>query len=200
MTAFPVAGKQFEKATPGMYLGTLIDLYDLGVVPSKNPAFAAQHRCRVIWALGKSDGSGYVLDSEGKPLLHSEAPTYRMGDGGNGFKKTRLYEIAEGILQAAPPVDCGEEHILGKSNMLYVVKDGDFVKIAGFLPVPPGLTPPVAPVGFLRDKDNPEARAKRAAKKAQQAANPGTSTNAPAAQPAQAPAAAAAEPVKEVAF
>ncbi len=151
-------GKKFEKPDAGAFVGTVIDVIDLGLVPSKNPKFPdAKNRTRVVWVLDKND-------SEGKPYVIIEQPPTRMNDGGGGSKKSRLYEIWEGILQHAPAVPYETEDLIGKSNLLYLVKDGEFVKIAGFMPVPYGKTAPVAPTGFVRDKDDPKKRAARLAK------------------------------------
>jgi hypothetical protein len=151
-------GKKFEKPDAGAFVGTVIDVIDVGLVPSKNPKFPeAKNRIRLLWVLDKND-------SEGKPYVIIEQPPMRMNDGGGGTKKSRLYEIWEGILQHAPAVPYETEDLIGKSNLLYLVKDGDFVKIAGFMPVPYGKAVPTAPVGFLRDKDDPKKRAARLAK------------------------------------
>jgi hypothetical protein len=151
-------GKKFEKPDAGAFLGTVIDVIDLGLVPSKNPKFPdAKNRTRIVWVLDKND-------SEGKPYVIIEQPPTRMNDGGGGSKKSRLYEIWEGILQAAPTVPYETENLIGKSNLLYLGKDGDFVKILGFMPVPFGKTPPTAPAGFVRDKDDPKKQAARLAR------------------------------------
>jgi hypothetical protein len=151
-------GKKYEKPDAGAFLGTVIDVIDLGLVPSKNPKFPnPQHRTRVVWVLDK-------IGADGKPLGHAEQPPTRMLDGGGGTKKSRLYEIWEGILQRAPSVPYETEDLIGKSNLLYLVKDGEYVKVAGFMPVPPGSKVPVAPAGFVRDKNDPKNAAARQAK------------------------------------
>jgi hypothetical protein len=156
-------GKKFERPDAGAFVGTVIDVIDLGLVPSKNPKFPdAKNRTRVVWVLDRND-------SEGKPYVIIEQPPTRMNDGGGGTKKSRLYEIWEGILQHAPAVPYETEDLIGKSNLLYLVKDGEYVKIAGFMPVPYGKVVPTAPAGFVRDKDDPKKRAARQAKAAGQA-------------------------------
>jgi hypothetical protein len=152
------SGKKFENPDAGEFLATIIDVIDLGLVPSKNPNFPdSKIRTRIVWVLDKND-------SEGKPFVILEQPPSKMSDGGGGTKKSRLYEIWEGVLQHAPAVPYETENLVGKSNRLYLVKNGDFVKIAGFMPVPAGMTPPTAPAGFVRDKDDPKKRAARLAR------------------------------------
>lgn len=160
----PNSGKKFERPDAGAFVGTVIDVIDLGLVPSKNPKFPdPKNRTRIVWVLDRND-------SEGKPYVIIEQPPTRMNDGSTGFKKSRLYEIWEGILQAAPAVPYETENLIGKSNLLYLAREGEFVKILGFMPVPAGKTPPVAPAGFVRDKDDPKKQAARLAR-AQAAAN-----------------------------
>jgi hypothetical protein len=150
--------KKFEKPDAGAFVGTVIDVIDLGLVPSKNSKFPdPKNRTRIVWVLDAND-------SEGKPYVIIEQPPTRMNDGSTGFKKSRLYEIWEGILQAAPQVPYETENLIGKSNLLYLGKEGEFVKILGFMPVPAGKVPPTAPAGFLRDKDDPKKQAARLAK------------------------------------
>lgn len=160
MSVIEPGGQKFERPDAGAFLGTVIDVIDLGLVPSKNPKFPdPKNRTRLVWVLDKND-------STGKPYVIIEQPPTRMNDGSTGFKKSRLYEIWEGILQAAPAVPYETENLIGKSNLLYLSREGEFVKILGFMPVPAGKTPPVAPAGFVRDKDDPKKQAARAAKNA----------------------------------
>jgi hypothetical protein len=82
-----------------------------------------------------------------------------MADGGNSTKKSRLFEIYEGVFQGAIPVPYESEDLIGRSNLLFLVKDGEYTNIKGFLPVPAGKTPPTAPQGFVRDKDKAKTAA-----------------------------------------
>jgi hypothetical protein len=88
-----------------------------------------------------------------------------LSDGGNNTKKSRLYEICEGVFQSAPPVPFNTEDLIGRSNALFLAKEGDYTNIKGFMPVPAGKTPPTAPAGFVRDKDDPKKIAARTAAK-----------------------------------
>ena len=144
------SGKKFEKPDAGMFLGTIIDVVFLKQVPSKNPKFPeAKDRLRIVWVLDKND-------SEGRPYRIIEQPPFRMADGQNNTKKSRLYEIYEGVFNGAIPVPYESEDLIGRSNLLFLVKDGEYTNIKGFLPVPAGQTPPVAPKDFVRDKDKPK--------------------------------------------
>jgi hypothetical protein len=152
-------GKKFEKPDAGVFLGTIIDVVELGLVPSKNPKFPdPQVRLRIVWVLDKND-------SEGHPYRIIEQPTAKLSDGGNNTKKSRLYEICEGVFQSAPPVPFNTEDLIGRSNALFLAKEGDYTNIKGFMPVPAGKTPPSAPAGFVRDKDDPKKIAARTANK-----------------------------------
>lgn len=151
---------KYEKPDAGMFVGTIIDVIELGVVPSRN-GFAAQERVRIVWVLDKNN-------SQGKPYFISEAPTTKWSDGTSGYKKSRLYEISEGVFGTLPPVPYDSELLIGKSNLLFLAKEGEFVKIKGFMPVPSDRIAPKAPSDFKRDKDDPVKRSKRL-QRAQQA-------------------------------
>lgn len=170
-------GKKFEKPDAGVFLGTIIDVIDLGLVSSKNPKFPdPQFRIRVVWVLNSND-------SEGKPYVIIEQPTAKLSDGGGGSKKSRLYEICEGVFGTAPPVPFESENLIGRSNLLFLAREGDFVNIKGFMPVPAGQIAPTAPAGFVRDKDDPKKQAARLAR-AQAAAQTAQATQAKPAGPA----------------
>lgn len=148
----PESGKNFEKPNQGKHIGTVIDVVDLGVVVTKNPnpAFpsAPTHRVQIVWLLN-------TLGSDGKPILYTEAPPFKIGEGGGKYKPTRLFEIATGVLQGPPPRPFDVETLLGRSNELFIIKNGDRTEIAGFLPVPPNVVPPQAPAGFIRKVNRP---------------------------------------------
>jgi hypothetical protein len=143
-------GKKFETPEAGVFLGTIIDVVELGLVPSKNPKFPdPQVRIRVVWVLDKTD-------STGRPYRIIEQPTAKLSDGGGNTKKSRLYEICEGVFQSAPPVPFNTEDLVGRSNALFLAKEGEYTNIKGFMPVPAGKTPPTAPADFVRAKDKPK--------------------------------------------
>jgi hypothetical protein len=173
------SGKKFEKPDAGVFLGTIIDVVDLGLVASKNPQFPdPQLRMRIVWVLDK-------LDSEGKPYRIIEQPTQKFSDGGNGTKKSRLYEICEGVLGTAPPVPFDPETVLlGRSNALFLAKEGEYTNIKGFMPVPQGQTAPKAPADFVRHRDRPTSQPNQNAAQAAQVAQARQATAAPATAPA----------------
>jgi len=160
-----IESKQFEKPDSGLFLGTIIDVVDLGLVPSKNPKFPEPKvRIRIVWVLDK-------LDSKGKPYRIVEQPTASLTDKP---KKSRLYEICEGVFGSAPPVPFDSELLIGRSNGLFITREGEFANIKGFMPIQPGQNPPKAPADFVRNKD----------KKAQEAALAAAQQNQPVTTPA----------------
>ena len=146
----PESGKSFAKPASGKYIGTVIDVVDLGICKSKNPQFPDPvHRVQIVWLLN-------ILGSDGKPVEYSEAPSVKLSEPGK-YRASRLYEIASGILQGPIPqpfTTFDIESVIGKSNELFIVKTGEGndarSTIAGFLPVPPGVTPPGIPVDYKR--------------------------------------------------
>jgi hypothetical protein len=152
----PESGKQFSKPNTGKYIGTIIDVVDLGLCKPKsnNPAFSNEpvHRIQVIWVLNTNG-------TDGKPVEYSEAPPFKIGEGGGKFKPTRLYQIATGVFGGAIARPFDVESLLGRSNELFIVKTGEGndarSEVAGFLPVPAGVTPPTIPAGFVRKINKP---------------------------------------------
>lgn len=156
----PESGKSFSKPATGKYIGTVIDVVDLGLCKSKNPQFPEPtHRIQIIWVLN-------VEDKDGKPVEYSEAPPFKIGEGGGKFKPSRLYQIGTGVFGGAIARPFDVESLLGRSNELFIVKTGNDAdarsEIAGFLPVPPGVTPPTAPADFVRKINRPVAGAQAA--------------------------------------
>ena len=178
----PESGKKFAKPATGKYIGTIIDVVDLGLKAPKNtnPAFSSEpvHRIQVTWTLNTPDGKPF-LGEDGKPVEYSEAPPFKMGEGGGQFKPTRLFTVASGVFQGAPPRPFDAELLLGRSNELFIVKTGDGdqarSEIVGFLPVPPGVTPPTAPAGFVRKINKPATQTAAPAVPAQSTAAPAQS-------------------------
>lgn len=144
MLVTDTGGKEFEKPESGIFLGTIIDVVDLGLVPNKDPKLAAQVRVRILWVLDKND-------SEGNPFRVMEQPTAKISSA--GVRPSRLYEICVGVLGTAPPVPFDTEALIGKSNQLFITKEGQYSNIKGFLPLPAGAVAPKAPANFVRAKD-----------------------------------------------
>ena len=103
---------------------------------------------------------------------------------------SNLYKIAEGVFGHEPPTPFDTESLIGRANELTLVKEGEYVNIKVFLPLPDGAVAPKIPEGFVRDKG--EARAK-----AQAAGNTtgSTQTAQPTVQGQQVAAPATAPPV-----
>lgn len=142
MAVIPQGGKQFEKVKPGIWLGTIIDVVELGLVPSKNPQFPDPVvRTRVVWVLNYND-------SNGNPQQHAEQPPSKVTPP-TKYKASRFWTIAQGVLGTVPqPFD--DEILVGRSNQLVFMQEGERVVLAAILPVPPGQTPPPIPKGFVR--------------------------------------------------
>ena len=176
--------KAFHNPDTGTFLGTIIDVVDLGKVHTQ---FGDKNKIRIIWVLDK-------MDPDGSPFRVMRQVTASMNE------KAALYELVKGILGTAPPVPFDDETLIGRSNQLVVVKEADpktgkvFANVKVVLPLPAGTIAPQAPQGFVRSKNRtPNQTATSAvsavAGQAQVVtANPTQTAQAtPAAQPAVAP-------------
>lgn len=144
----PAGGKKFERAKAGIYLGTIIDVVELGEVQSKNPRFPnPKVRTRIVWVLNAND-------SEGRPLRYMEQPSSVMTPPGK-FRASRMYEISSGVLGTVP-VPFDDEILLHRSNQLVLMQEGEYVNLKAILPLPAGQTAPPVPKDFVRDKDKPK--------------------------------------------
>ncbi len=144
----PSGGKKFERAKAGIYLGTIIDVVELGEVKSNNPRFPnPKVRTRIVWVLNAND-------SEGRALRYMEQPSSVMTPPGK-YRASRMYEISAGVLGTVP-VPFDDEVLLHRSNQLVLMQEGEYVNLKAILPVPAGQTPPPVPQGFVRDKDKPK--------------------------------------------
>jgi hypothetical protein len=145
------SGKDFEKPKGGVYPATIIDVFDLGLVPSKNPTYPdPKYRIRIVWVLD-------AKDTEGRPFRIIEQPPLKISSGSGKYKSSRFYDICLGVLGTPPPNPFNPEALLGKSNQLFLAQEGEFVNIKGFLPLNPGQVAPTAPVGFVRERDKPSS-------------------------------------------
>jgi len=136
-----VGGTQFEKANEGIYLGTIIDVVELGEVKSRDPRFGSKTRTRIVWVLN-------ATDKQGKPLRVMESPVSKVTPPGK-YRASRLYEIAQAVLGTVPdPFD--DEILIGRSNQLVLQRAGEWVNIKAILPLPAGAVRPVVPAGFIR--------------------------------------------------
>jgi hypothetical protein len=145
--------KTFQTPESGTFIGTLIDVVDLGIV---NTQYGPKAKLRLVWVLGKIDGSGYAVDTDGVPFrVISQV-------NASANEKSTLYKLAKGILGAPPPAPFNTDILIGKSNMLFVVKetapDGKiYANVQGVLPMPAGVPALPAPPGFVRSQDKPKS-------------------------------------------
>lgn len=129
--------KSYEKPNSGQFLGTVIDVIDLGIVQGK---FGKRARIRIIWVLNAND-------SEGNPYRVMTTVNATMNE------KSTLYGLVRGILGTVPTIPFESEILLGRSNLLFVMKEGEFANVKAVLPLPLGQVGPSIPVGFIRHKD-----------------------------------------------
>lgn len=169
----PSGGKKFERAKAGIYLGTIIDVVELGEVASKNPRFPnPKVRTRIVWVLNAND-------TEGRPLRYMEQPSSVMTPPGK-YRASRMYEISAGVLGGVIPVPYDDEVLLHRSNQLVLMQEGEYVNLKAILPVPAGQTPPPVPKDFIRDKDKPKDAAGQTVQSAAPAIAQPAAVNAPA--------------------
>lgn len=176
--------KEFEKPDSGQFIGVIADVVDVGIKKGK---FGDKNKVRIIWILGKADGSGYAVDSEGNPFRVMREVNSSINE------KSDLFKIVRDVLGAAPPAGPYDvEQILGRSNLLFVVREknqagtDEFANVKGILPLPKGVAPLQVPANFTRRKDRKETGYV-------------SSTPAQAAQPAPAPFTPVAQPVQAAA-
>lgn len=135
--------KNFERPESGMFLGTIIDVVDLGKVTTQ---FGIKTKVRIVWVLDKNN-------SEGEPFRVIYQATASMNE------RAKLFEMVKSILGVAPSIPFDAEVLIGHSNQLYIVRETnavtkkDFAAVKVVLPLPPSATPPRAPQGFVRSKD-----------------------------------------------
>jgi hypothetical protein len=133
----------YENPKSGAYIGVVADVAELLNVPGR---FGPKNKIRIIWVLD-------TKDSQGKPYRVMEQINASINE------KSRLYEIAKGILGAPPNAKSFDtESLMGKANQLFIVvergEDGrDYAHVKGILPLPAGAVIPAIPADFVRSKD-----------------------------------------------
>lgn len=181
--------KVYERPASGAYIGVVADVVDKGIVSTK---FGEKAKVRFVWVLGKLDGTGYVLDSEKKPIQVIAELNASVNEKSDMFKTIR------GILGTAPTSPFDAEVLIGRSNQLFVVveksADGtkEYANVKGILPLPQGVSPLAIPADFVRFKDRKAVTTVASAAPVAQAA-PIAQTAAPQTQQA-------ADPTKPVEF
>lgn len=165
--------KNFENPSTGTFLGTIIDVVDLGKIQTQ---WGEKVKIRIVWVLDKND-------SEGNPFRVMRQVSASMNE------KAALYELVKGVLGTAPPVPFDDQTLLGRSNQLVIVKESDaktgreFANVKVILPLPQGVVPPQAPAGFVRSKDR-QPKGVQGASAAPAVAVANTVASTPTAQPA----------------
>lgn len=152
--------KPFEQPDAGTFAATLIDIVEL---PGIQTRFGKKDRVRFVWVLGRLDNQP-LTDSEGKPFRVVKSMNATMGEKGDLFKL--LVQILNGPPPVMNKVEQLEQLVLGRSNMAYLAKAADptnpqkiYTNIVGLAPLPPGVNPPQAPAGYIRDKFRPKQTA-----------------------------------------
>lgn len=134
-------GKPFEKPDSGEFLGTIIDVIFLKDVQTE---YGVKSKFRIIWALDKND-------SEGNPFRVMRQVNAKLSSGGK--RPSDFYNIVKDVLGTAPPTTFETDDLIGRSNKLFVIREGEYANIKGILPLPPGAVGPKIPQGFVRAKD-----------------------------------------------
>ena len=118
--------KNFERPESGMFLGTIIDVVDLGKVTTQ---FGIKTKVRIVWVLDKNN-------SEGEPFRVIYQATASMNE------RAKLFEMVKSILGVAPSIPFDAEVLIGHSNQLYIVRETnavtkkDFAAVKVVLPLP----------------------------------------------------------------
>ena len=147
--------KLFEQPDAGLFLGTIIDVIDLGLVKTNfNGQEREDQKIQVVWVLDKNDKEGRPFQVRSAPLNANINMNPKSG------KKSRLYELIEQVFQQPPTLEFESESFLGRSNQLFLVRETDpkdatkvYTNIKGLLPLSPGQVGPKVPQGFVRAKD-----------------------------------------------
>lgn len=141
------AGKKYEQPDAGMFIGTIIDVVDLGIVQT---TYGPKHKIRIVWVLDKND-------SEGKPFGVISTYNAKMDERSSLYK-----DVAKIFDTPAPPVPFDSENLLGRTNRLYLKKTTNavtgkvYTNVGDILPLALGQSGPQAPQGFIRVKDKPK--------------------------------------------
>ena len=153
-------GKSFEKAAPGMYLATAVDLVEM---PNVQTAYGVKNKVRIHWVLAQLSGQ-LVIGKDGTPIEAVGIWTASMG------AKAELPKRLTQILGQAPPVLTSTEQleqlIIGRSNILVLVATPNpakpnepYINVDGIGPVAPGMVPPPIPANYVRFKNRPKTQA-----------------------------------------
>jgi len=142
------SGRNYENPNTGSFIGVIADVIDLGPVTT---SFGTKVKIRIMWILNAND-------SEGRPYRVMRQCTASINE------KSALYEIVKSVTGAAPPVPFDSETLIGKANLLVIVKETDvktnkeYANIKAILPLPAGAVVPQIPADFTRSKDRPKTQ------------------------------------------
>lgn len=160
-------GKVFYNPEGGTYLATIIDIIDK---PQVQTQYGLKNKVLVKWVISQMNGAPY-LDPEGQPFQVMVYVTATMSDRSTQPLFRNLYKVISGVLNGAqvPLITSTaqlEQLLLNRSNVLMVMKEPNpakanefFVNVVGILPLPAGSPAPVAPAGFVRQKNKPQTQA-----------------------------------------
>lgn len=149
------AGKDFEVPETDQYLAVLVDVVDLGLLPyTFEGKTEMKLTCRFVWTLAKKDGSGYAVDSDGKPFnvirqMHAIIT-----------EKSTLFKTLLAMTGKAFTTADDIEAVIGHSNLLYIKKEvskkgktfGNVIDVS-FLP--PGAPKIPIPKDYIRVQNRP---------------------------------------------
>jgi hypothetical protein len=134
--------KNYETPETGVFLGTIIDVIDVG---KKMTPWGEKHKIQIVWVLN-------ALDSQGKPFRILREPPISMNE------KSKLYETVRDVFapQVLPPGAFETEWLVGRSNRLYVRKELPnakgrvYANIIDISPLQAGDVAPVTPADYVR--------------------------------------------------
>ena len=153
-------GKDFTRATPGMYLGIVSDVVEM---PNRPTAFGIKNQVRIHWLLFTLSTGHLVVDSKGEPV--EVVAITNASASPNGSLTTKFVTPILG--QVPPPVtsvELLEQLIMGRSNVLILTESPNpkdpskpFVNVTGIGPIQAGMPAPQGiPTTYVRAKNKPQ--------------------------------------------
>lgn len=159
MAVVPSGGQNFEKADAGIYLARIFDVFNRGLVQSKNAQYEPQVRVQVYWILFDPNRPEYK-QKNGSLFTHMKDMPWKMTPP-TKYKESTMYGIARQVFGGAQniPVPFDDDLFIGRANqvVLTIGSDPQYREITSILPVPKGLERlvPTIPAGYVRVKDRP---------------------------------------------
>lgn len=154
-------GKVFEKAAPGMYLGTVIDVVEMPNVPTQ---YGLKNKVRIHWLLANLNGQ-LVLGKDGLPI---EATGFYNATSGPKSELTK--RVAQILYPNASPLVTETQQlaelIIGRSNILVLVQGENpknpqdpYINVDGIGPIQSGMpSPPAIPANYIRHINRPKTQ------------------------------------------